>query len=89
MKSSRHTTKPRAYASLVQRGGRVALPPDLSTFRLGQRVYFHVQGREITFQAKPKRVVRGRILSSRIRRTVRTLAAFGPRSRDAIRVTAC
>ncbi|UDF35516.1 UNVERIFIED_ORG: hypothetical protein LHJ69_23715 [Shinella sp. XGS7] len=88
MKSPRHRITPRTYSALVQRGGCVALPPDLSTFRLGQRVYFHVRGKEIAFQAKPKRAVRGRLLSNRIRRTVRTLAAFGPRTRDASRAAA-
>jgi hypothetical protein len=88
MKSPRRPATPRTYSALIQRGGRVALPPDLSAFRLGQRVYFHVRGHEIAFQAKPKRAVRGRLLSSRIRRTVRTLAVFGPRTRDAARAAA-
>lgn len=85
MKSSRRLATPRVYSSFVQRGGRVALPPELSTFRLGQRVYFYRRGDEIGFQIKPKGMVRGRLLSSRIRRTTRTLAAFGPRSRNAAR----
>lgn len=88
MTSPRRPATPRTFSALIQRGGRVALPPDLPTFRLGQRVYFHVLGHEIAVQAKPKRAVRGRLLSSRIRRTVRTLAVFGPRARDASRAVA-
>jgi hypothetical protein len=82
MKPSRRRTARRIYSGIVQKGRRIALPPDLSTFRLGQRVYFHVCGHEIGFQAKPKCAVRGRLLSSRIRRAVRTLAVYGPRTRD-------
>lgn len=88
MKSPRHRITPRTYSALVQRGGRVALPPDLSDFRLSQRVYFFVRDQEVGFRTKPKGLVRGRLLSRRIRRTVRTLAAFGPRTRDASRAVA-
>lgn len=60
MKSPRLPPTHRTYSALVQRGGRVALPPDLSTFRLGQRVfYFFVRGREVGFRTKPKGLVRG------------------------------
>lgn len=85
MNSSLRRKARRIYSGIIQKGGRIALPPDLSTFRLGQRVYFHVCGQDIGFQVKPKRIVRGRLLSSRVRRIVRTLAIYGPRARDASR----
>jgi len=69
------------YRGIVRRG-QVVLPPGFSTFRLGERVYFHLRGHEIVVQKTPKRAVSGRLLSSRIRRGVRTLAAYGPRSLD-------
>lgn len=84
MKYPRRRATPRTYSALIQRGGRVAL----SIFRLGQRVYFFVRDQEVGFRTKPKGLVRGCVLSSRIRRTVRTLAAFGPRTRDAARAAA-
>jgi hypothetical protein len=84
MKSSPRSA-PRIYSGVVQKGGRVALPSDLANFRLGQRVYFHIRGHEIGFQIKPRRAVRGRLLSCRIRRAVRSLAAYGPRAREAAR----
>lgn len=68
------------YTTRIQREGRVDLPPGLSPFRLGQRVYFHVRDGEVVVQARPKRAVRGRILSSRVRSAVRSLAAYGPRN---------
>jgi hypothetical protein len=77
--------KDRSYSSLVQRGGRITLPPEIASFRLGQRVYFYARDGQVGFQARPKRAVRGRLLSSRIRRGIRSLAAYGPRTRAAIR----
>lgn len=74
-----------AYRSILKKGHVVTLPPELETFRLGQRVYFHAEARGILIQAKPRRVTGGRLLSSRVRRGIRTLAAFGPRASGARR----
>ena len=74
-----------AYRSIMKKGHVVTLPPELETFRLGQRVYFHADARGILTQAKPRRVTGGRLLSSRVRRGIRTLAAFGPRASGARR----
>ena len=71
--------------SIVKRGGKVALPPHLDGLRLGQRVYFHLTSQGLVFGAKPKRVTKGRLLSSRLRRAIRPIAAYGPRTRDAHR----
>lgn len=85
MKSPRHSTDSRRYSALVQRGGRIALPPDIAAFHVGQRVYFHARDGQISFQARPEGTVRGRLLSSRIRRAIRSLAAYGPRTRAPVR----
>lgn len=84
MRSRAHQTSP-SYPSILKKGHVVTLPPEIETFRLGQRVYFHADARGIVIQAKPRRVTAGRLLSSRIRRAIRTLAAFGPRALGARR----
>jgi hypothetical protein len=85
MKSARHLTAPRTYSSRVHRSGRITLPPEMASFRLGQRVYFYSRDGQVGFQARPKRTVGGKLLSSRIRRAIRTLATYGPRTRNPIR----
>lgn len=67
--------------SIVRRGGRVALPPETGTFRLGQRVFFHLTAQGFVFADKPKRTFNGRLISSRVRRAIRSLALYGPRTR--------
>ncbi len=85
MRSPRHPPPPKRYSTVIQRGGRVALPPDTTSFHLGQRVYFYARDGQIGFQPRPKGTVRGRYLSSRIRRVTRSFAARGPRVRLPIR----
>jgi hypothetical protein len=85
MKSPRRSTGSRHYSALIRRGGRIALPPEIATFHVGQRVYFFALDGQIRFQARPKGTVRGRLLSSRIRRAIRSLAAYGPRTRTPVR----
>ncbi len=80
MRSRAHQTSP-SYRSILKKGHVVTLPPEIETFHLGQRVYFYADARGIVIQAKPWRVTGGRLLSSRVRRCIRTLAAFGPRAR--------
>lgn len=79
----RQRTKSLSEQSIVKRGGKIALPPHLKGLRLGQRVYFHLTSHGVEFGVKPKRVTKGRFLSSRLRRAIRTIAAYGPRARDA------
>jgi hypothetical protein len=76
MKSSRNAKQ--AYVGIIRSGGRIVLPPKPATFKLGQRVYCHWNGREIVFSNTPKRASGGRLLSSQIRRGVRTLSSTGP-----------
>jgi hypothetical protein len=78
MNSRSHKTSP-SYRSILKKGHTVMLSSEIETFRLGQRVYFHADARSIVIQDEPQRVTGGRLLSSRIRRVIRTLAAFGPR----------
>lgn len=85
MKFPSHPTKNLSYSSVVRPGGRITLPTEIASFRLGQRVYFYARDGQVSFQARPKRTVRGRLLSSRIRRGTRSLAAYGPRTRAPIR----
>lgn len=84
MRSRANQASP-SYQSILKKGHVVTLPPEIETFRLGQRVYFCADARGIVIRAKPQRVTGGRLLSSRIRRAIRTLAAFGPRARGARR----
>lgn len=86
MKRNGHRKTYASYSGLIRKGGHVALPPDLQVFRLGERIYFYIKGMEVGFQARPKRTVRGQLLSSRIRRVVLTLTTYGPRTRDAARI---
>lgn len=70
MKSPGYSTKDRTYSSLVRRGGCITLPREITSFRLGQRVYFYARDGQLGFQARPKRTVRGKLFSSRIRRAI-------------------
>lgn len=80
MKSTRQLRK-RSPFSIVGRNGLVTLPPGMATFQLGQRVFFHADGQRIEVLGRPRGLVGGRIMSARIRRSVRTLEKYGPRSR--------
>lgn len=80
MKAHHKSTKQKRSMSIVRKNGRVDLPPDFGTFRLGQRVYFHLHLNEVTLAAMPKRQFNGRMLSCRIRRGIRSLALYGPRA---------
>jgi len=66
--------------SIVRRGRVVTLPPSMATYQLGQRLYFCKTTKGILMTVVPKRTWNGRLLSTRVRRAVRTLAAFGPRA---------
>lgn len=67
--------------SLVRSNGRVDLPADFSTYKLGQRVYFYLNKTgQLSFGPAPKRCHQGRLLSCRIKRGLRSLAMYGPRS---------
>lgn len=63
------------------RGNMVHLPPKLSGFKVGQRVFFAARDGEIVIHPKPVRVINGRLLSSRVRHAVRSHAMWGPRKR--------
>jgi len=66
--------------SIVKRDRVVTLPPSMATYQLGQRLYFCKTTKGILMTVMPKRTWNGRLLSTRVRRAVRTLAAFGPRA---------
>lgn len=67
--------------SYVGRGGKVALPPNFADLRLGQRLYFCFIGRGIVLSLRPRGLCKGRLLSTRVRQAVRSLACYGPRAR--------
>ena len=69
------------YTTTMVRGDKVHLPPQLSGFKVGQRVFFAMRDGEIRIHPKPVRVVGGRLLSSRVRHAVRSHAMWGPRKR--------
>jgi len=66
--------------SILRKGGRVTFPPDFTDLKLGQRVFFHVDERGVVMATRPKRSHRGRLLSSRVRRGIRSLVSYGPRA---------
>lgn len=70
----------RSY-SIVRPGGRVALPPGLANLKLGQRVYIHIGRTGVLLVRRPCGLHRGRLLSVRLRRAIRSLASYGPRAR--------
>ena len=59
-----------SYTTTMVRGDKVHLPPQLSGFKVGQRVFFAMRDGEIRIHPKPVRVVGGRLLSSRVRHAV-------------------
>lgn len=80
MKSIRKRVKEPNQFGIIRKNGRVDLPPDLSIFKIGQRVYFHLRKSEVVIAASPRRNFNGRLLSCRIRRGLRSLAMYGPRA---------
>jgi bifunctional DNA-binding transcriptional regulator/antitoxin component of YhaV-PrlF toxin-antitoxin module len=66
--------------SLVGKGGRITFPANFLDLKLGQRVYFDVGERGVVMLMRPKRSHRGRLLSARVRRGIRSLARYGPRA---------
>lgn len=80
MKILRKGAKKSRHFGIIQKNGRVVLPPDFTQFRLGQRVYFHLRSDGVAIASTPKRIFGGRLLSCRIRRGLRTLAMYGPRA---------
>lgn len=80
MKSVRKRVKAPNQFSIIRKNGRVDLPLDLSSLKIGQRVYFHLLQNEVVIAASPRRNFNGRLLSCRIRRGLRSLAMYGPRA---------
>lgn len=89
MKRTSKHQKQHRESVILRKGGKVVLPPLFSTFSLGQRVYFHIGKEGVTFRAQPKRSYRGRLLSSRVRRGIRSLALYGPRAKRGLSATGC
>lgn len=73
-------TRSATWKSHVRKFGRIDLPPAVSDFRLGQRIYFHATHQGVVIRIRPTRTVNGRLLSSRIRRGLRSIAAYGLRT---------
>lgn len=78
--TTRHRRRSSSSIAIIGKGGTIALPPNFDVFRLGQRVYFHVQGQSVVVTKHPKRVHNGRLPSSRIKKAIRNLATYGPRA---------
>lgn len=65
---------------MVRPDGAIVLPIQIQDFEIGQRVFFHVRGNSIAITARPQRSIRGRFLSCRVRRAVRSFSIYGPRA---------
>lgn len=76
----------RRYLVAVDRRLRIPCPPEASSLRLGQRIYFFSVNGCLTVQTRPRLSRDGRLHSSRVKRMTITLARFGPRARPASRV---
>lgn len=68
--------------SYVSRGGRVVLPPNFADLKVGQRLYFSLRGIGVDLSLRPRGLHKGRLLSTRVRRAIRTLARCGPRAKN-------
>lgn len=77
---SKKTPPSRIGYSVVRHDGRIALPVQIQDFEIGQRVFFHVLGNSVAITARPQRSFRGRFLSCRVRRVVRSFSIYGPRA---------
>lgn len=73
-------TRSATWTSQVRKAGRIDLPPTVPGFHLGQRIYFHVTHLGAVLGIRPTRTVNGRLLSTRIRRGLRSIGAYGPRA---------
>lgn len=68
-------------SSVINRRGIIALPTTMPSARLGKKLYFSISKAGVLISTKPKLWGKGRYASTRIKRCVRSLAAYGPRSR--------
>ena len=60
--------KNKSFTAFLNRGGRVSLPPMISMFKIGHRVFFSMRDNQILVTRKPAGLFKGRIMSSRISR---------------------
>lgn len=79
MRSKRKAPLRTGY-SIVRPDGGIVLPVQIQDFEIGQRVFFHVRGNSVAITARPQRSIRGRFLSCRVRRAVRSFSIYGPRA---------
>jgi hypothetical protein len=54
--------------SLIGKNGRIVLPQTATGFKVGQRIFFGLEGRSVRVSRRPQGVNLGRILSTRVSR---------------------
>lgn len=79
MRAKRTLPKRLGY-SIIDPDGRIVLPVQIQDFEVGQRVFFHIRGNGVVITARPQQAIRGRFLSCRVRRAVRSFSTYGPRA---------
>lgn len=77
---AKRTSPKRLGYSIVDPDGGIVLSAQIQDFEIGQRVFFHIRGNSVAITARPQHAIRGRFLSCRIRRAVRSFSIYGPRA---------
>lgn len=80
MRAKRRKGQDDRLFSFVGEGDRITFPAGFLDLKLGQRVYFDVDEGGVVMLMRPKRSHSGRLLSTRVRRGIRSLARYGPRA---------
>lgn len=56
------------YTAPIERGGRICFPRALTSWKIGERVFFKVLDGAIQITPRPTKALNGRIFSTRIAR---------------------
>jgi hypothetical protein len=70
----------RQHRAVITNKQSIALPTSIDLFNIGQKVYFTSKDGSVVISAKPKLTAKGRYVSRRVKRAIRSLHLYGPRS---------
>jgi len=59
---------PLILASLVGKNGRIVLPRTATGLKVGQRIFFGLEGGSVRVSRRPQGMILGRVLSTRVSR---------------------
>ena len=78
----RQKSEGQQHRAVITKRHSIALPPSIDLFEIGQKVYFTSKAGSVVISAKPKLTAKGRYVSRRVKRAIRSLHLYGPRSHN-------